>query len=110
MICEGTPKTTRGRDPTANLLVGLADEVGEHLLGGVEVGDDAVANRPHGPQAIRRAPEHLPGIIADGFDCPGLGVEGDERGLVDDDPSSEGEDTGVGCAEIDGEVGAEACE
>ena len=48
VISGGTPMTTPRPDQRP-LAVRLADEVGEHLLGGVEVGDDAVAHRPDRP-------------------------------------------------------------
>ena len=45
---------------------------------------------------------------ADRFDAVVLGVESDDRRLVQDDASSGDEDAGVGRAEIDGEIGREA--
>ena len=68
MISDGTPITRRGR-ATARAHR-LADEVHQHLLGGVEVGDDAVRMRPHRPDVRRRPPEHLVRLDADRLDLP----------------------------------------
>src|SRR5262249_30757933 len=83
----------------------LAHEVHQHLLGGVEVGDDPVPQRPHGADVRRRPPEHVVGLLADRFDLSLEGVEGDDRRLVEDDAAPLGEHAGVGGAEIDREVG-----
>ena len=82
----------------------------EHLLGGVEVGDDAIANRPDGPQPIGRASEHAARVFADCFDRAGGGVEGNQRRLVDDDAFAEGVDAGIRGAQVDSEVAAKSCE
>ena len=62
---------TRGRTKRLR-LVRLADEVAEHPLGRLEVGDDAVAHRLDRGDVAGRAAEHLLGFVADGFD---LGVD-----------------------------------
>ena len=99
-----------GPEPGADHLMGLADEVREHLLRRVEVGDHAVLDRPDGAEMARAAAQHLAGSGADRFDHAADGVEGDERGLVQDDALTLGVDTGVGRAEIDSEVGSEVRE
>ena len=87
--------------------VRLLDEVVEHLLGDLEVGDDAVLHRADGDDVPGRPAEHLLGRPADRLDPVGDAVDGDDGGLADDDPASLGEDEGVGGAEVDGEVGGE---
>ena len=53
---EGTQMTMRGF--TQRLLVHLVDEVAQHLLADLEVGDDAVLQRPDGLDVSRRATDH----------------------------------------------------
>ena len=79
----------------------LADEIHEHLLGGVEVGDHAVLHRTHRLDVRRRATEHLVGLDADRFDLPSRDVESDDGWFVEDDAAAAGEDAGVGGSEID---------
>src|SRR3546814_14364730 len=43
-------------------VVHLADEVLEHLPGDFEVGDDALAQRAHGPDVARRTTHHPPSL------------------------------------------------
>ncbi len=93
-------------DPHA-ARAGPLDEVGEHPLGGVEVGDDPVAQRLDRHHVVRRAPEHLLGAAPDRLDPVVRRVVGDDRRLVQDDAATGGEDAGVGRAEIDGKVGGE---
>ena len=92
------------RPQPAAAAVGLADEVRQHLLGRLEVGDDAVAHRLDRRDVARRAPEHLLGLGADRLDRAGGVVDGHDRRLADDDARAAREDAGVGGAEIDGEV------
>ena len=89
---------------------GPLDEVGEHPLGGVEVGDDAVAQRLDRRHVAGRAAQHFLGLRAHGLDALLRGVEGDDRRLVEDDAAAGGEDAGVGRAEIDGEIVGEGQE
>ena len=100
-------------DPRAQesaALVGLLDEVREHLLGGLEVGDDAVLHRLDGGDVSRRAAEHLLGFDADRLDAAVDFVQGDDGWLADDDAASSCEDAGVGRAEIDRKVVGETGE
>ena len=64
-------------------VIGALDEVAEHRLGDLEVGDHAVLERPHRVDRRRRAPEHLLGLGADGVDLAGAvstaTTEGSER-------------------------------
>jgi hypothetical protein len=69
--------------------VRLLDEVAEHRLGDLEVGDDAVLHRADGlDDAARRAAEHLLGLAPDGehlLDAAGVLLHGDDRRLARDD-------------------------
>ena len=85
-------------------VVRLLDEVGQHLLGDLEVGDDAVLHRLDGDDVAGRAAEHVLGVLADGLDPAVHLVDGHDRRLVDDDALAAGVDAGVGGAEVDGQV------
>ena len=90
--------------PDVPVVVRLLDEVGEHLLGVLEVGDDAVLHRLDGDDVARGAAEHVLGFPADRLDAPRHFVDGDDGWLVDDDALAAGVDAGVRGTEIDGEV------
>ena len=95
--------TMRGPHPHV-AVVRLLDEVGQHLLGDLEVGDHAVLHRLDGHDVARRAAEHLLGLLADGLDAAVHLVDGDDRGFVDDDALAARVDARVGGAEVDGQV------
>src|SRR3954451_17566638 len=63
------------------VLVHLLDEVAQHLLGDVEVGDHAVLERADRGDRPRRAAEHPLGLDADGVDLAGARVDRDHRRL-----------------------------
>src|SRR5690606_37324889 len=69
--------------------VGLADEVLEHALRDVEVGDDAVLQRADRGDVTRRTAKHVLGFDADGLEhltaAARLLANRDDRGLVQDD-------------------------
>ena len=88
----------------------LLNEVIQHALGDLEVGDDAVLHRLDGDDVARRAAEHFLGFFADGLYLAGVFVNGDDGGLVDYDAFTLREYQGIGGAEIDGEVGREQTE
>ena len=80
------------------------DEVGEHLLGDVEVRDDAVLEGPDGHDVARRAAEHRLGLLAHREDrVVGL-MDGDDGRLVEDDALPLDVDEGIGRPEIDSHV------
>src|SRR2546426_1887714 len=81
---------------------GLQEEA-QHLLGDVEVGDDAVFERPHREDAVRRAAEHALGLEPDALDLAGGFLDGDDGGLVEHDALTLDPDEGVGRPEIDGD-------
>jgi hypothetical protein len=81
--------------------VHLLDEVAKHLLGDVEVGDDAVLQRTDGLDVGRGAPDHPLRLGSDGEDRAGEGVDGDDGGLVQDDPASANIDERVRGTQVD---------
>src|SRR5215218_3455494 len=76
-------------------------EVAQHLLGHVEVGDDAVLHRPDGDHTLRRTTEHALRLEPDPFDLLALSVDRHDRRLVEDDPLTLDVDQGVRGAEVD---------
>ena len=112
----GDPRGDRDDDAgpeQAAAVVSPPDEVAEHRLGDVEVGNDAVLQRPDGPDRPGGPPEHLLRLLADGADLvdpAGIRLHGDDRGLVRHDPSSLGVYERVGGPEIDREIVREHAE
>ena len=88
----------RMREP---VVVHLLDEVAEHLLGDVEVGDDPVLQRPDGGDRSGRASEHALGLDPDGVDLTRALVDRDDARLGEDDASAADVDERVGSPEID---------
>ena len=82
-------------------------EVLDHLLGDVEVADDAVAQGPDGDDVGRRPADHPLGLRADGQDAPGLGVDRDDGRFAHHDPAVADVDQGVGGPEVDPDVAGE---
>jgi hypothetical protein len=100
---EGMAMTTRG-ETTLELLCTLLDEVAQHRLGDVEVGDDAVLHRADGGDVAWGAAEHLLGFVADGQDLAGGGVDRDDGRLAQHDALVLDVDEGVGGAQVDADV------
>ena len=93
------------------VLVDLLDEVAQHLLGDVEVGDHAVLERADRGDRARGAAEHPLGLDADGVDLACALVDRDHAGLRQDDSAPADVDQRVRCAQVDGHVtAAEAVE
>jgi hypothetical protein len=82
----------------------LANEVPQHLLGDLEVGDHPVAQWPGGRDRRRRPADHPLGFGPDRVDLAGGDIRGDHRGLGDHDPAAADVHQRVGRAEIDGHV------
>src|SRR5436309_964995 len=101
---------TRTRIQERALAVHLADEVVEHLLGDVEVADDAVFERTHGDDARWRASHHALRLGADREDRTGPLILRDDRRLGNDDPAPAHVHEGVGGAEVDTDVPREQAE
>ena len=97
--------TTRGpRDAEAVALVHGADEVVQHALGDVEVGDDAVLERADGDDVRGRTADHALGLGADRQHLLGDAVDRDDAGLVDDDAAALDHDKRVRGTEVDTDV------
>ncbi len=82
----------------------LLDEVAEHLLRHVEVGDHTVAEGADGGDVGRGASDHPLRLHPDGEGSPVLGVDRDHGRLVEDDAATAHVYEGVGGAEIDSHV------
>src|ERR687887_618795 len=80
------------------------DEVAEHLLGHVEVGDHAVLQRSDRLDVRRRAPDHPLGLVADREGRAGERVDRDDRRLVQDDAMPPNVDERVRGPEVDGHI------
>ena len=87
-------------------LVHALDEVAQHLLADVEVGDHAVLQRADGLDVAGRAAEHALRLDADREHAAVVGVDRDDRRLVEHDPAPSHVDERVGGAEVDGHVAA----
>ena len=88
------------------VLVHLLDEVAEHLLGHVEVGDHAVLQRADRADRPRRAAEHPLRLEADRVHLAGALVDRDDGRLGEHDAAPAHVDERVGGAEVDGHVAA----
>src|SRR6185436_15855602 len=77
------------------------EEVPQHLLGDVEVGDHAVFHGTDGDYALGCSAEHALGLQPDAFDLLALTVDRDYRRLIEDNPFALHVDQGVRGAEVD---------
>jgi len=87
--------------------VDLLDEVAQHRLGDLEVGDDAVLEGPDGDDVAGRAPDHLLRLRADGehlAPAARLLLHRDDGGLVAYDPFALHVDQRIGRSQIDREI------
>ena len=97
---DGTQTMTLRLHPEDVLVDDDLEEVAQHLLGDVEVGDDAVLHRPHGDDAVGRAAEHALGLEPDALDLARRLLDRDDRRLVEDDAFALHVDQRVGRAEV----------
>jgi hypothetical protein len=90
----------------ARAAMGLADEMLDHLLGDLEVGDDPGTKRADGTKIVGSLAHHQLGIVADGANLPHaiLDLHRHDRGLAGNDALSTDVDDRVGGAEIDCDV------
>ena len=84
----------------AATFIPLLDEVLDHLLSGVEVSNDAIAQGTHRTDVSRRAPEHQLGFFANRQGNAFVKVDGNHRRFTQHDPLACGVDQGVGGAQI----------
>ena len=87
--------------------VHLVDEVAQHLLGRLEVGDHAVLERPDGGDVVGRAADHPLGLVTDREHLAGGGVHRHDGRLVEHDALAADIDQRVGGAEVHGHVSAD---
>jgi hypothetical protein len=88
------------------VLVDLLDEVTEHLLGHLEVGDHAVLEGTDRGDRAGRAPEHPLRLDADRVDLAAARVDRHHRGLRENDPTPPDIHQGVRGSEVDRHVAA----
>src|SRR4029077_17952432 len=86
-------------------VVGASDEVSDHLLGVVEVGDHAVPHRTHRDYVGRGAPQHAPGFGADAEHLAGALAHGHDRRLIEDDAAPADVHERIGGPEVDADIG-----
>ena len=84
--------------------VHLEQHVAQHPGADVDVGDHAVLHRPDHLDRRRRAAQHAAGLAAHGHRPPVLRRQGDEGGLLEDDPAPGDEHGGRARSQIDGRV------
>src|SRR6266571_769794 len=106
----GDPGRHADHDPRPDqglAVMDLVDEVAEHLLGDVEIGDHAILHRPDGGNIAGGAAEHFLGLHPDGKDLMLAVVHFMDRHhgrLADHDPLPLQVDQGIGCPKVNGEV------
>src|SRR5439155_11852142 len=88
------------------VLVHLLDEVAEHLLGYVEVGDHTVLQGADGGDRAGGAAEHALGFDPDRVHLAVAGVDGHHRGLGQHDSAPTHVYERVRCAEVNRHVAA----
>src|SRR5689334_4695550 len=89
-----------------SILVNLLNEVAEHLLGDVEVGDHAVLQRADRGDRPRRAAEHAFCLDTDGVHLAGALVDRDDGRLGEHDSAPTDVHERVRRAQVDGHVAA----
>ena len=85
-------------------VIGAFDEVAEHRLRDLEVGDHAVLQGSHGVDRGRGAAEHLLRLGPNRVDLAGGDVHRHDRRLGENDAAAADVDQGVRRAEVDGHV------
>src|ERR687895_463690 len=88
-------------------FVDLLDEVAEHPLGDIEVGDDTVLERAYGDDVARRAADHPFGLDTYRDDLAGVGVDSYNGGFVEDNAAAADVHQRVRRTQIDRHVSAE---
>src|SRR5579884_1076995 len=101
-----TPVTPDGTHPREPVLVHLLDEVAQHLLRDVEVGDDAVLERPDRADRAGRATEHPFCLEADRVHLARPLVDRHDRRLGENDPAAAHVHERVRRTEVDRHVAA----
>ena len=94
-----------GMSHVPRAVVSARDEVANHLLGVLEVGDHAAAEGTHGHDVGGRSSQHPASLSADREHVPGALADGDHRRFVDDDATPADVDQRVGGSEVDADIG-----
>jgi hypothetical protein len=87
---------------------GPPNEVAQHLLGHLEIGDHAVAKWPGCLDVGRCAADHLPGLCTDRLDLAAPRIDRNHRRLEQDDPFPTPEDDRIGGTQIDRQLPSRA--
>src|SRR4030095_4762979 len=90
--------------------VSFTNEVGQHLLGHGEVGDDAVLHRPDRDDIPRGPAQHVFCFLPNGFHLVRYLIDSNDGRLVYDNATSLGIDECIGGPQIDGEVARKEAE
>jgi hypothetical protein len=108
LLDSGHPRGNADDDPRVGEAAGVkrGDEVPQHLLGDLEVGDHAVFQRPDRGDRAGRAAEHPLCFDADGVDVAAERIDRDHRGLREDNSAPSHIDERVGGSQVDGHVAA----
>jgi hypothetical protein len=88
------------------VLVHLLDEMAEHLLGHIEIGDHAVLERADGLDVAGRPAEHALGLDTDGVHVAGALVDCNHRWLRQHDAAAPDVYQRVGGAQIHSHIAA----
>src|ERR1035441_4202191 len=112
VISAGTQMTTEGlgqedRGQKRAVLHHFLDEIAQHHFGHLEVGDDAVAQRPDRLNMRGRLAQHLTSFLTHGKDFVGADVYRDHGRLAQNDPFPLHVDQYVGSAEVNPDVDGE---
>ena len=81
---------------------GFFDEVAEHFLRDVEIGDDAVLQRPDGRDGAGCSAQHALGFVSHGQNL--VPLDSDDRRLAQNDALVLDVDQGVGGAQVNANV------
>ena len=85
----------------------LLDEVRQHLLCCIEIGDDPFPHRSDRANMAWSAAHHRPCLSTYSFHFTGITIDGHHRGFVNDDPTSTGIHKRVCSSQVNGEIGRE---
>ena len=80
------------------------DEVAQHALGGIEVGDHAILQRANRHDVARRSADHALCFGTHGQDATRGAVDRDHRRFIEHDATTAHIDQGVGGSQVDGHV------
>src|SRR5215467_7426991 len=104
--------SARYRDDDSRLgepatMVNFLNEIAEHSLGDVKVGNDTVLQRTDGDDIARRAAYHALRFQSDCDYLPGIGIERYYRRFAQNDPAPSDIHQSVGGPQVDGHITAE---